>query len=410
MPIARAQTSLEGWQADIAYLQTELPKRHPNFYFYYPKKAFDSDMAALTSNLDGKSDLEIALELQIIVSRAKDASTRLELTPLLQQAKIIPIAFGWYAGGLFVSATVKKFAPALGKRVLEINGIQTDIALAKIGRFIARENDEAVRKDAHQWLRFPEANRLAGISTTDTMSLLVVDENGQRFFIQTYPLDFKNEKTGMQPAQYVPKSPDLRWNPTKTLFSLNWLESDSIVYLQYNNCLSRELIVALGDSLGAAEFPSFRPISDSVFVLLEQHPGARFFFDLRFNSGGYPADGIALAERISAKPIIDLPNRIYVAVNRYTVGAAVEIAAAFEKMTNATLIGEPPAQRPNHIGDPKAFYLPNSRIQVIYGSRPVDILPGNSDKLRLNVPLELPFQAFRDGRDPLLDYVRALRH
>lgn len=406
---AQAQSGMERWQADIDFLQRELPKRHPDFYRYYPQKNFETDLAALRSNLNGKTDLQIGLELQSIVARARDAHSRLELTPLLQQQTVIPIGFGWYADGLYVSATVKKFAPALGKRVLEINGLKTEAALERIGRFIARENEESVRKDGPQWLRFPQAIRMAGVSETDTLALLVVDDKGQRYFLKVHPLDFQKDRAGLQPAQFVPKAPDLRWNPMKQVFSLNWLAPENIVYLQYNACLGQEMMLAIGDSVSASQLPPFQPVADSLFRLLENHPGARFFFDLRFNNGGNPSDGIALAEKIAALPFLNLPNRVFIATNRYTAGAAAEIAATFSKTTNATLIGEAPAQRPNHFGDLQSFYLPNSRIQVFHGSRPVSTLPGNPDKLRIDIPVELPFADFRDGRDPVLDYVRGKR-
>lgn len=366
-------------------------------------------MAALAAQIQGRPDLQIALALQTLVAKAKDANTRLELAPLLQQNKVIPVGFGWYADGLYMSATVKRFSPALGKRIQEINGIPVDTVLKRMGRFFAKENEEALRKDSPTWLRFPVANRMAGIATTDTLVLTVVDETGQRNQIKTYPIDFQTDKTGLQPAQYVPKSPDLRWNPQKQMFSLVWLEADSIIYVQYNACYGQEMALAGGDSLGAMQLPPFRPVADSILALLNQNPRARLFFDLRFNIGGNPADGIALAQGLGQLPFINLPHRLYVALNRYTAGAAVEIGAAFQTFTNATIIGEPPAQRPNHFGDQKFFFLPNTRLQVFYGSRPVDILPGNPDKIKVNVPLELPFAAFRDGRDPVLDFVRNLR-
>ena len=403
-----AQSTAENWKADIAVLQRELPKRHPNAFHYYPQAAFEADLAALTAQLDGKSDLQTGLELQAIVAKFQDAQTRLDLTPMLQQSKVIPVGMGWYAEGLFVSGTVRKFATALGKKVLEINGLKTEEALKKMGRFFACENEEAYRKDGPQWLRFPEAMRQAGVATNDTLALLVVDEKGQRYFIKTYPIDFKVDKTGLQPAQFTPKSPDLRWDPMKQLFSLHWLASDSIAYLQYNACYSREMMLAAGDSAGAQQLPPFQPLVDSVITLLEQYPGARFFFDLRFNGQGTAADGIALAERLAAMPFLNLPNRLYIAVNRYSSGPAVEIAAGFQAKTNATLLGELPAQRPNHFADPRSFSLPKSGIQVFYGSRPVNLLPGNPPALRLGAPVEMPFAAFRDGRDPVLDYVRKL--
>ena len=404
-----AQTNSERWQTDIRFLQQELPKRHPDFYRYYPQANFEADLAQLSAHLEGKSDLQIALELQIIVAKAQDAHTKLELAPLLQQSKVIPVGMGWYADGLYVSGTVKKFGAALGKRILEINGMKTEAALERMSRFFARENDEAPRRDGAQWLRFPEAMRMAGVATTDTLELMMVDENNQRYFIKTYPIDFKTDKSGLQPAQFVPKEPDFRWDPVKQIYSIVWLEKDNIAYLQYNACFSQEMQLAQGDSLGASQLPPFQPLADSVVTLLDKYPGARFVFDLRFNNAGMPADGIALAQRLAVMPFANLPNRIYVAVNRYTAGAALEIAATFQAQTNATLIGETPPQRPNHFGDPKDLILPNSRIQLFYGSRAVKALPGNPATLRIGVPIELPFAAFRDGRDPVLDYVRGKR-
>jgi len=402
-----AQMGAEQWRADIALLQRELPTRHPALYKHYSRQAFESDLASLAENLDGKSDLHIALELQTIVAKVRDAQTRIELTPLLQQySKVIPIGLGWYADGLYVSGTVKRFVPALGKKVLEINSIETTEALNRIGRLFARENDESVRRDGPTWLRFPEAMRLAGVAKDDTLAFLLADEKGQRYFIKTFPLDFKTEKEGLQPAQFVPKNPDLRWNPMKQVFSLAWLESDRIAYLQYNACYSQEMFLAAGDSSSASQVPPFQPYLDSLFALLERRPDARFFLDLRFNNGGNSADGIALVNRLAAMPFLNLPNRIFVATNRYSSGAAVEIATAFRAGTNATLIGEPPAQRPNHITDPVYLILPNSRLQVFHGTRPVQILPGDPDTLQPNILIELPFEAFRDGRDPVLDYVR----
>jgi hypothetical protein len=402
-----AQIGVEQWRADIAVLQRELPKRHPNLHKYYPRQAFETDLANLSENLGGKSDLHIALELQSIVARVRDAQTRVELTPLLQQSgKVIPVGLGWYADGLYVSGTVKRFEPTLGKKVLEINGIETTEALSRMARLFAVENNESARKDGPTWLRFPEAMRLAGVAKDDTMALLLEDEKKQRYFVKTYPLDFRKDKSALQQAQFVPKNPDLRWDPMKQVFSLNWLESDRIVYLQYNGCYSREMALAMGDSASASQLPPFQQYVDTLFALLERRPDARFFLDLRFNNGGNPADGIALAKRLAASPFINLPNRIYVATNRYTAAAAVEIAATFRTETNAILLGEPPAQRPNHSGDPSFLLLPNSHLQVFHSTRPVQVLPGDPDTLQPDIPIELPFEAFREGRDPVLDYVR----
>lgn len=407
---AAAQLSADQWRADIALLQRELPKRHPNLFRYHPQAAYEADLADIADNVEGKTDLQVGIALQTVLAKFRDAHTRIELSPLFQQqGKVIPIGLGWYADGLYVSGTVRRFGGALGKRVLEINGLETEVALERIARLFACENAETARRDAPTWLRFPEAMRMAGVAYNDTLALLLTDEAGKRYGVKAYPLDFKTDKEGLQPAQFVPKTPDLRWNPVKQIYSLNWLETDKIAYLQYNACFSHEMAIAVGDSAGALQLPPFQPYVDSLLAILDRRPEARFFLDLRFNTGGLPYDGIELAERLAALPFVNLPNRLYVATNRYTAGAAVEIAAAFQAKTNATLLGEPPAQRPNHVGDPNFIILPNSRLQVFHGTRQINALPGDPDTLRMQVPIELPFPAFRDGKDPVLDYVRQLK-
>ncbi len=402
-----AQRGVEAWRADMDFLQRELPRRHPDLFRYYSQEAFERALDSLVAQSANKSDLEVGLALQAVLARFRDLNTRVELSGLFQQSgKVIPIGLGWYAGGLYVSATVKRFAPALGRRVVAINGLSPEEMFERLGRFIPQENAEALRRDGPQWLRFPLAVALAQAGEGDTLAMLLADDTGKTFGIYVYPIDFRRDKEGAQPLQFVPKTPDFRWNPLKQVFSLHWSEAQQVVYVQYNGCFGSEMALAVGDSAAARQLPPFQPILDSLLTLMDNYPLARLFFDLRFNNSGSPADGIRLVEQLAARPLVNQPNRLYVAVNRYTAGPAVEIAAAFRQRTRATLIGEPPAQRPNHFGDPDFILLPNSRLQVFYGRRPVQLLAGNPDVLPIDVPMELPFDAFRNGSDPLLDYVR----
>ncbi len=406
---AYAQRDAASWRADIDVLRRELPKRHPNLFRYYSREAFERELEQVAAQSEGKTDLQIGLALQAVLAKCRDANTRVELSSLFQQSgKVIPLGLGWYAGGLYVSATVKRFAPAMGMRVVSINGLSPEAMLEQLGRFIPQENAEALRRDGPMWLRFPQAVEQAGVGRGDTLAILLADDAGKQFGMYFHPIDFRKDKEGAQPLQFTPKEPDLRWEPVKQVFSLHWLEAQQIVYVQYNGCFSREMLLAMGDSARAMQVPPFQPVLDSMLALLDAYPLSRLFFDLRFNSMGHPADGLRLVEQVAARPLVNQPKRLFVAVNRYTAGPAVEIAAAFQRQTKASLVGEPPAQRPNHIGDPDFLFLPNSRLQVFYGTRPVQALPGDPDVLRIDIPIEMPFQAFRQGRDPMLDYVRQM--
>lgn len=404
-----AQLRPEQWRADLEYLGQELPKRHPDFFKNHREADFRRDLKTLSENLAGHTDLEIALEAQALVARAGDAQTKLDLTPFLQRTNPIPIGLGWYADGVYVSGTVKRFERALGKKVLTINDLPIETALEKIGRFAARETALSPRKDALPWFRFPAADRLAGVSATDTLELLLEDAAGRQERLRVFPLD-ASSRADMQPAQFQPKDPDLRWQPVQDLFNLRWLPADSVLYVQYNRCRSREMALAAGDSLAAERLPPFTPFADSIVAFLRQTPGAKLFIDLRFNGGGGATDGLALAQRLAEIPAVNRPDKLFVATNLYTFSSAVQVAAYFDEKTNAALIGEPPSQGLNHFDEARSFGLPNSGLKVFYSTKFVQMTPlGSPELLTPNVLIQQRFEQFRDGKDPVLDFVRARR-
>lgn len=400
-----AQLTPEQWRADLQYLGAELPRRHPDFFKNHREADFRRDLKALSDNLAGRSDLEIALAAQSLVARAADAHTRIDLKPVLQSQKPIPIGLGWYADGVYVSGTVKGFEKILGKKILKVNGLEIGQVAERLGRFVPRENDFALRKDVWQFLRFPEACRLAGIANSDTLELLLETAPGQTETRRIFPLDLNNPRD-MQPASFQPSDPDLCWQPPQGPFTAEWLATDSILYLRYYRCLSSEMSLAAGDSVSASRLPEFGPFADSLIAFMARRPGARLFIDLRFNSGGGASDGIGLARRIAEIPALNRPDRLFVATNLYTFSSAVQIGAFFGEKTNATLVGEPTAERPNHFGEVRSFGLPNSQLTVYYSTKFMRMVPGDPATLQPDVLIDMRFEDFRQGKDPVLDYVR----
>ncbi len=401
----QAQMTPERWRADIEYLRTTLPARHPLFNTRPYSEQFQRSLNDLEQHLEGRSDLDIALELQAILSAPGDAHTRLDLIPLLQKSSPIPLGLGWYSDGVYVSGTTKRFKSILGKKIVKINGLDTEKALEKVGRYVGIENKYCLHKDGLNWFRFPSAFRQAGVSNSDTLLLTYEDQPGKLQNIRVFPIDPSNQ-ADMQPAQIQPKDPDLRWQPLQYLFYMQWLENEKVVYVQYNRCTSREIALASGDSLTAEQLPPFQPLADSIVNLMQMHPDAKLFFDLRFNNGGAASDGINFAKRLSELPEINKAERLFVAVNLYTFSSAVQIATVFQNGTKATLVGDAPAEKPNHYGEVRSFGLPNSGLKVVHSTRFMRIMDGNPPALEPDKVIEPSFDDFRNGRDPVLNYVR----
>lgn len=406
---AQSRITVDNWRQDIDSLQRQLPAVHPNFFATYPRKDFEQDLSNLKARLGGKSDFQIGLELQTIVAKAGDAQTRLDLTELLVHQKVIPFALSVWSGDLYVSATIHRYEKISGAKILKINDLTVKEALTKMGRFVGQENEYTSLRDALTWFRFPEALRMAGVSTTDTLTLLVESKAGQQELVKVAALDPAKPPTRTDNAPVVvqPQRPDLRWQPAQAFFSQQWLPKDSVLYVQYNRCLSSEALLAIGDSMTAAQYPSFRVFADSMFAFMAKTPYAKVLIDLRYNPGGDPSDGLVLAQRIAALPKARRPAQLLVATNLFTQGAAVEVAASLAS-AGVKLIGEPSGTRPNHYDGIRQFMLPNSHLPVQFGMQYRQVQKGKSNVLAPKVLIPTTFMQYRNGRDPVLDYVRSL--
>lgn len=412
MPLcsARAQRTLtdEQWRADIDYLRQQVRNQHPKWYADQPAGAFDKALDAVSSGLTGKSDLQIALDLQAVMAGGGDSQTKLDLTPLLQRAQVIPIGFGAYADGFYLPGGAQAFEKAMGRRILSINGRTPDEALSTVRRYVAVENDHTLSRDGVNWLRFPAVYRYAGLSTDDTLRLQLEPKPGYADLALLYPMDVRRQGNDMMPVSLQPDERDLRWQPTQSLYELFWLEAHQTIYFQMNRSLSREMALTRGDSTLASQLPEFQPYADSLLALVDRHPQAKLLIDLRFNSDGHADDAIALLSALLERPVGKEKNKLFVATNAYTQNGALETAIQYQRNSKAVLVGTPSGQQPMHFLTPYKGILPNSRIPFQVATRQLELKKWKGNALLPTVSRPLSFDDFRNGRDPVLDYVRGL--
>jgi hypothetical protein len=406
--IANAQLTPQQWIADLAVIKRILPEQDPFLFDRITKKEFDQSFEQLASQLPGLNNFQTALSVQAILAQVKDANTYADMKTVMMAENPIPFALGYYADGVFVSGTVKRFEKAMGKKVLQVNGMDMKAVVQLLSKYVPIENEYAVYKDGFNYLRFPVAFKMAGISKNDTLVLTVENSQKQTEQVKLFPINLRNSKD-MMPLQTQQEKRDLRWQPLQNYYTNHWLPEDSTLYIMYNRCVSSEMALAVGDSLTSTQLPPFQPFADSLLAFMQRSPGAKLLFDLRFNMGGNAADGLQLIERIKAMPQLNKKGKLFVATNLYTTGAAIQIAAEFSKETKAQIIGEIPAGRPNQYTGLRSFSLPNSKIQVYFPSKSVKTLKHDPDTLKMDTLIPLSYEDFRTGKDPVLDYVRKQR-
>lgn len=406
--LVHAQLTPQQWQADLAVLKRILPEQHPFLFDRMSKKEFEQSIEQLFATLPKLNNLQAALSVQAILAKAKDINTYADLRTFMMAENPIPFGLGFYGDGIFVSGTVKRFEKAMGKKVLSVNGIEMKEVIQKLTQFVPNENEYTVYKEGFNYLRFPAAFRMAGIAQNDTLVLTVENSQNQKEVVRVYPVNLKNSKD-MTPLQTQQEKRDLRWQPPANIFTNNWSPEDSTLYIQYNRCISSEMALAMGDSISAMQLPPFQVFADSLIAFLQRTPHAKMLFDLRFNQGGNPDDILRLIERLKMIPDFNKKGKLFVATNLYTMGAAVQLAAQFGKETNAIILGEIPAGRPNQYTGMKSFALPNSKLQIYFPTKAVKPFKGDADTLKIDKVIPLLFEDFRMGKDPVLDYVRKQR-
>lgn len=405
---AKSQTPAAGWAEDLKTVRDDLPNFHPNFFKKITQKSWDEQFAALLNNLSGKSDLQIALELQRVIAQAGDPNTWLDVSQLLYKSKFIPVALGFYEGQFYVSASVRRFAPIFGTKVLKINGLTTTEAVDRAAQFVPKDNQIGYLTNAMQMLRFPIVNRMVGISQTDSLELLCEKlATGEQFKYKVWTLNPADDKQGMIPVVPQREAPEMIFRPLNKPFDLEWHARDSILIFRYVRCLSREILLESGDTATALQLPAFKTAADSAIAILRRCPTARLLFDLRFNPGGGASDGFRFATLLASDSLINQKNRLFVATNSATLSSATHVAVLFRNLTQATLVGEPTGDRPNHFGQPKQIYLPNTQLVVNYSSKYLQPVPTEeAPTLTPNVLIPMSFETFLRGGDPVLNWLR----
>lgn len=90
---------------------------------------------------------------------------------------------------------------------------------------------------------------------------------------------------------------------------------------------------------------------------------------------------------------------------RRTFSAAMVNAIDLRNLLGATLVGEPPGEKPNSYQENDEMVLPRSKIVISYSTRYYTFLEPDADAVMPDQLIAPTFEAFRDRRDEPLEWV-----
>lgn len=326
------------WPRDLDSLARWLPQRHYDFFTVRSRADFDRGIEVWKRrSRNGLSDLQMALELQQWIATFGDLHTNLNFTPLLDRNRLLPLGLKWMADGLYVVTAPVGQEAMLGCRLVELNGTAAEVVADSLGTLFSADN-EAVRKTmVPNYLCFVQLLEHFGFVSDGRVTLKLASADGslQEHELTSGPIDPR------QLATFRPSGLPLCYRNARTLFTLHYEAADSLLYIQYNKCWSRELEEANGNKSVASRLPSFAALEDSVFATLRHRPVSRLVWDVRFNGGGNSQPGTRLAEKLADfMHRMDNPPRVYVVLGAATFSSAILNALDFKRLLGACWVGE----------------------------------------------------------------------
>lgn len=413
---ASAGLTPDQWRRDLRTLDSALTAIHRDPDRRIPREGFAREVAELDSRIPRLAPHEVILGMVRLAALLGDGHTRLALpegpgwatdyahapTALPRDSSLVfhhlPLRLWSYEDGLGVEAVLAGSEALLGARLLAIEGVPAESALARMRPFVSIDNDEGLRFLGAARLSCLEVLHAAGIARSTsgaTLELRTRDGRTQRVTLAaratTSPPAWRTIASLAPAARLADRHPQAPWWSAR-------IEGHDALFVQVNQ-------VADTDSVRFVEF------ADRLARTIERERPGRVVVDLRANTGGDNQLLRPLVLALARAPSVNRHGGLYVLTGRRTFSAAQMLVSQLEQWTEALFAGEPTGTTPSHFGDNRRVVLPHSgltlRIATVYWRD----WTGNESRRATMPDLPAPLRLADDlaGRDPALDAALGFR-
>jgi hypothetical protein len=398
-----SQTRKGVWIKDIEYLKTELAIQHKNLFFSESREFYSHQLDSISKLIDVKNDSELAIALQIAVAKMGDDHTFVDFYNKVLENGRLPLYTYWFSDGFLVTATTTEYQQILGYKLTAINGHPIDSVVTQSSVLLTQTNDAIIKH------RIPGIINLMGVlnyfKITDLDSALCSFERSSDNKIDLWikPIDVRNKN-----QNYVHfKSDDLPlgWMDQKTFFWSKLIDDGKTLYVQYNQCRSKESELKYGNKKFAKKLPSFNKFRKELIKQIKQPEIERLVFDMRFNPGGSSFQGTELVNELAQIEKINQKGKLFVLVGRRTFSSAIINTMDFKEKTNAIIAGEQTSGKANHFGEVRYFILPNSGIRVYYSTKFFKRNELDENTIYPDYVIEMSSDDYLKGIDPVIEWI-----
>ncbi len=298
----------------------------------------------------------------------------------------------------------------LNCQILEVNGIKIEDVLEKISCIVPPNSRSYSLIWQESFLMLNGILEYYGITKNKTAKFLLKYPEG---IIKEKQVDAES-KQFLGGVYYYQDNQPYYWINFSTFgrpdnyFRDTLYVKDSIYFIQYNVCSSREVVMKYRsmNEEEAKQFPSFTEFRSRILKNLKSDKVNKVLFDLRFNSGGSSEQGTELVDRIAEIPNINKKGKLFVAISWITFSSAVMNSMDFRLNTQAILIGKPTGSKPNHYGEVKTLILPKTKLTLSYSSKHFKYIDEDVDAVFPDIEIDSEFEDYLNAVDPMYEFVK----
>lgn len=373
------------WREDLRVFAREMPRRHANVFHFMSRERFASEVESLDRRLEDLDDDEIYVAMTRIANLIGDAHTFLAFPPDVAR---FPIALGRFGDDFRVVAAAPGLESALGTRLVRIDSTPISAVCDRIsGMTAADENPPLRRALITRYLTLGIVLHGFGITTDRNRARgTFVDDEGHETTIALHAAP-----AGAAPTQLVTQPPLYRQNPQLSFWTRHLPEARTLY-------------------CGFRGYQDLRTGAKALFREIRSQPPDKLVIDMRQNGGGDYTKGLRhLISPIRELADINRKGHLFVLVGPLTFSAAMANAAHFRSQTNAILVGETIGEKPNSYAEPRQMSLPNSKLVMRYSTRFYTFVESGENVIRPDHEVIPKWDDYKEGRDPVLDWVLRYR-
>lgn len=390
--------TIDQWRQDIDTIVDRSITIHPNLFHSISSMEYRSLAEDLKRDLPNLTKNEIFLGIKKLMAAPALREDGHTLVPMFQATgfRLFPLRLYEFEDGVFVIDASAPHRDSIGKRVVQIGGVEINELNRLIDPTITRDNEmTTVQKRTLHYL-VPEFLQALGVLVDANIGdFLLEDENGNFSTLLLAPIDKEDYRAILQNTVGLPEQPaPLYLSNLTERFWLQVLEDGSTLYIKYN------LVLANTQSqLTIADF------SDLIRLTVSNPSINKVVVDIRHNGGGDnstfgPLINVLLSNEINQ------PNKLFVLTDRLTYSAAANFAGELDIKSNAVFVGEMTGGSPNNYGDTTLITLPNSGYGIAIPTRYWRFAPANSQPgVSPDIAITASSGDYFNRRDPVLEAV-----